>query len=425
MRILMLSQFYPPMIGGEERHVRDLAAALVKRGHDVNVATMWQDDQPATTLDQGVKVHRLHGMIERCASRLFSETGRPHAPPLPDPELTWHLHQLIAQTKPDVVHAHNWMLHSFLPLKRSHGPRLLVTLHDLSLVCGTKTGMYGDAACTGRGVRKCLGCAAKHYGAPKGSVTLAANWMSSVIERRLVDMFLAVSNAIAAGSGLPTGPTPYEVVPNFVRDDIAQLVPDADPRLEQLPKEPYILFVGDLRRMKGIDVLLDAYRLLKRAPPLVVIGRPRQEAPPDWPANVHTFEGWPNTAVMHAWSRCLIGVVPTVGPEACATVVLEAMSLGKPVAASRVGGMPDLITHCEDGLLSAAGDPVALAANIQRLLDDPELRTRLSAAGLRKVEAFKAASVIPRIETAYRTLIGERTKPSESTPNPITTCLQS
>ena len=103
-----------------------------------------------------------------------------------------------------------------------------------------------------------------------------------------------------------------------------------------MPNEPYLLFVGDLRTMKGIDVLLDAYRLLEKAPPLVVIGRPRQGPPPNWPAKVYTFEGWPNTAVMHAWIRCLIGVVPTVGPEACATVVLEAMSLGKPVCRATI-----------------------------------------------------------------------------------------
>ncbi len=58
----------------------------------------------------------------------------------------------------------------------------------------------------------------------------------SMFERRLVDRFLAVSNAIAVGSRLPGGPTPYEVVPNFVRDDIATLMAKRTSAVERLPK---------------------------------------------------------------------------------------------------------------------------------------------------------------------------------------------
>jgi glycosyltransferase involved in cell wall biosynthesis len=62
MRILMLAQFYPPDIGGEERHVRDLAAFLVKRGHFVGVATLWRDGLPVREVDQGVNIFRIRGM---------------------------------------------------------------------------------------------------------------------------------------------------------------------------------------------------------------------------------------------------------------------------------------------------------------------------------------------------------------------------
>ena len=73
-----------------------------------------------------------------------------------------------------------------------------------------------------------------------------ANSIAAWFERRLVDRFLAVSNAIAVGSGLRGGPTPFEVTPNFVRDDVAVLDRGEDERLEGLPKQPFILFVGDL-----------------------------------------------------------------------------------------------------------------------------------------------------------------------------------
>ena len=55
MRILMLAQFYPPTIGGEERHVRNLSAALARRGHDVTVATLQQSGLPNVEMDGDVK----------------------------------------------------------------------------------------------------------------------------------------------------------------------------------------------------------------------------------------------------------------------------------------------------------------------------------------------------------------------------------
>jgi glycosyltransferase involved in cell wall biosynthesis len=108
---------------------------------------------------------------------------------------------------------------------------------------------------------------------------------------------------------------------------------------------------------------------------------------------------------MHAWSRSLFGVAPSILPEACATVVMEAMAVGKPVIATRVGGMPDLVDDGETGFLVSPGDPDALAASMRRLLEDPELRNRMSAAALNKVEKFKAKSVVPRIEKVYATLL--------------------
>ena len=59
MRILMLSQFYPPVIGGEEQHVRNLGAALAARGHEVSLATLWNDGLPETEIDAIAK--RMRG----------------------------------------------------------------------------------------------------------------------------------------------------------------------------------------------------------------------------------------------------------------------------------------------------------------------------------------------------------------------------
>jgi len=112
----MLAQFYPPTIGGEERHVRDLSIELVTRGHDVAVATLWREGVPEFEVDQGVRVHRIRGSLQRVGT-LFSEKERQHSPPFPDPETVWALRRVIMREHPDIVHAHNWIVHSFTPLK--------------------------------------------------------------------------------------------------------------------------------------------------------------------------------------------------------------------------------------------------------------------------------------------------------------------
>ena len=69
-------------------------------------------------------------------------------------------------------------------------------------------------------------------------MTLASNLTAAWFERRLVDRFLAVSNAIVVGSGLRGGRTPYEIMHNFVRDDVAALDCGADDAWRDCPSSP-------------------------------------------------------------------------------------------------------------------------------------------------------------------------------------------
>jgi glycosyltransferase involved in cell wall biosynthesis len=405
MRILMLSQFYPPVIGGEEQHVRNLGAALAARGHEVTVATLWSEGLPEREIDRGVRVERLRGTLRR-ASWLFSETGRRHVPPFPDPELTAGLRRMIARDRPEIVHGHNWLIHSFLPLKRWSGAKLLLTLHDFSFICPRKSFMAGERLCSGPGLVKCLNCAAGQYGRLKGAVTTVGNWGMGLVERREVDLFLPVSRAVANGNGLVREGLRHVVVPNFAPDDVTRVAGDYTEYLAQLPDEPFLLFVGDVRRGKGVDVLLKAYAELQGAPPLVLIGRECPDGPASLPANVLRFKDWPHDAVMGAWARSLVGLVPSIVPDACPTVAIEAMASGRPVVGARVGGLPDLVADGETGLLVPPDDVPALRGAIQRLLDDADLRERMGRAGLRRAPLFQATSVVSRIEAIYEDVLG-------------------
>jgi glycosyltransferase involved in cell wall biosynthesis len=406
VRILMLAQFYPPTIGGEEQHVRTLSAALAARGHRVAVATLWHEGLAEFECDGAVRVYRIKGSAQRLGW-LFSERGRRHAPPLPDPELTLALGRIVRRERPQIVHAHNWLVHSFVPIKRLSGARLVMTLHDFSLVCAQKNLLYRDSVvCSGPGLRKCLRCVADHYGTAKGAVTLAANTAAAGFERSAVDRFIAVSRATAIGNGLSEGNVPWEVIPNFLPEaegDGSASRYGAFTR--QLPDGPYLLFVGDLRRFKGIETLFRAYEQLAGAPPLVLIGRRCADTPPHLPHNVVALGAWPHGAVLQAWRGALFGLVTSIGLETFGIVALEAMAAGKPVIASNIGGLPDVVADGETGLLVPPGDAAALAVAMRRLLADAPLREQMGAAARRRAASFRAESVVARIEQTYRRLL--------------------
>ena len=407
MRVVMLAQFYAPIPGGEERHVQDLSIALAARGHEVAVATLGHEGCAEFEIDRGVRVYRIRGTLQR-ATWLFKESGRRHVPPVPDPELTWALRHVIARERPDIVHAHNWLVHSFLPLKRGSGAKLVVTLHDYSLLCATKRRTYRGAACDGPGFGKCLGCSRRHYGLAKGSVTVWGNWAMGAIERRAVDLFLSVSRATAAGNGLDDRCKTLQIIPNFVPDDIGLPQTDCESYAAQLPADGYLLFVGDLSHEKGVDVLLAAYAGLTNAPPLVLIGRRLPDTPSLLPAHVIALGSWPHDAVMEAWRRSSMALVPSTWVEPFGIVAIEAMACGRPVIASDIGGLRDIVVDGETGFRVAPGDQVALRQAIGRLLNEPGLRERMGCAGQRKVAEFRASAVVPRIERAYRAVIGTR-----------------
>jgi len=402
MRVLLLTQFYPPVIGGEERHVRNLAAALVRRGHDVCVATQWSPGLQEREVDNGAQIYRLRGTMQR-ATWLFKESERPHAPPFPDPELVLGIRRIMLSEKPDIVHAHNWMVHSYTPLKRIFNVPLVVTMHDYSLTCPKKTLLYDGKLCDGPAATKCLSCATELYGIMKGTVATLGCVAMGALERRTVDMFLPVSRSVAELNGLKNLAVNFEVIPNFIPDDVESLSSDLNPCLNDLPAE-YMLFVGDFRDYKGLRVLLDAYSRMVTAVPLVLIGRPTQEIPTVECPGVHVFHNWPHDAVMHAWSRCLFGVAPSIGPEPCATVVMEAMAFGKPMIVTNIGGMPDLVADGRTGLIVRPNDPIALAKAMNIFLANSDMRCRMGENCRDWVEKLRARTVVDRIVRVYEAL---------------------
>jgi glycosyltransferase involved in cell wall biosynthesis len=317
------------------------------------------------------------------------------------------LHQVIRRQQPEIVHGHDWMARSFLPLKGWSRARFVVSLHYYTRSCAKKNLMYRDAPCSGPGFFKCLECGARHYGTIKGTTAVVANWGMSAGERAAVDRFISVSQATAEGNGLSPSQPKQHVIPNFLPLRSTAPVEPLDSYLPQLPQGDFMLFVGDLRPMKGVDILLKAYASLPDAPPLVLIGKVWPDTPAEMPANAIVLRNWPNAAVMEAWRRSAIALVPSVWAEPFGIVVIEAMAGATPVIASRIGGIPEIVVDGESGLLVPPGDAQALAAAMQRLIQDTELRRRMGCAAKVRAAQYEASAVVPRIEALYRQLLSQ------------------
>jgi glycosyltransferase involved in cell wall biosynthesis len=400
MKILMLAQFFPPDIGGEERHVLNLAAELVRRGHRVGVATqLLPGTEPIETLDSGVTVHRFTSSAMRLAS-VYSDALRPHHLPVPDPELTRALAGLVQRFRPDVMHAHNWIVNSAVAVRRRHPVKLVLTLHDYSNVCATKRMMRDGVPCNGPGLRRCLSCASAHYGRTVGATTAVSVPLMRRWKDHAVDHIISVSNAVAERNGVAVSPVPSSVIPNFVPDRLLDPATDA-------PDGGFLFFAGDLIRDKGVPTLIEAYRRLDRPrPDLVMVGRRSPDIPADLPDGVRLHEQWSHPDVMDAFRRSTFAVLPSTWPDPCPTTVLEAMASGRPVITTRTGGMVDMLADGVSGLLVPPGDAEALTAAMKRLLADPELGARLGAAGRERVRQFTASSVAARVENVYQEVCG-------------------
>jgi glycosyltransferase involved in cell wall biosynthesis len=162
------------------------------------------------------------------------------------------------------------------------------------------------------------------------------------------------------------GARDVHVIPNGVRIP-AEVEPEAEPA--------EILFAGRLSPEKGIEELVEATRGMN----LVVAG--------DGPLRdrVTGALGFvPHDELERLYDRAAIVVLPSYR-EGLPLCVIEAMAHGRPVVATKVGGIPELVEDGVTGFLVEPGDAAALRCALQRLLDDPMLRRRMGREGRRRI----------------------------------------
>jgi glycosyltransferase involved in cell wall biosynthesis len=191
-----------------------------------------------------------------------------------------------------------------------------------------------------------------------------APWLARPILRRARSVVAA--STWLADAARELGAERVEVIPSGV--DLPEDVgPPAEP--------PEVLYAGRLSREKGVLDLAEAADGL----PLVVAGDgPLRERLPGALGFV------PHDELERLYERAAVVVCPS-RREGFGVVCAEAMAHGRPVVASAVGGLLDLVVDGETGLLVPARDPAALRGALERLLGDAELRERLGAAARERI----------------------------------------
>ena len=184
----------------------------------------------------------------------------------------------------------------------------------------------------------------------------------------------------------------------------------SDPGVEP----PVGVTVANFRAIKGHEDLLHALALIVEPPRVCLVGdgddRPRMESLARELRVAGTVEFLGALADLSpVYLQAQFAVLSSLG-EGLPNVVLEAMACGLPVIATDVGGTPELVEDGVTGFLVPPGEPAALAAALVRLAGDPDLRTRLGAAGRHRAEAFSWPACRDAHVRLYTSLLGSRAR---------------
>jgi len=183
-----------------------------------------------------------------------------------------------------------------------------------------------------------------------------------------------------------------------------------------------ILFVGRLIERKGVEYLLQAMPLVKAEIDcrLVVVGNgvllePLKQQARDMGISdyVEFRVDIPEAELIRAYEECNVFVLPAIvdsrgDTEGLGVVLIEALSFRRPVVASAVGGIVDVIRNEETGYLAREKDPKSLAVNITRALKNPDEAARLAQQGYEHVQlTYNWDKIIDRTEQLYSEIVKE------------------
>ena len=340
----MVGQF-PPHIGGVGVHIHSLSKELVKQGHEVYVITYPHKD--IKDID-GIHVIGTKGINVPGLRGLFFAINAKR-----------ELKKLIERENIDIIHGHYLLPAGWASVKagKSTHTKTYVTSHGSDMF-----EMYRKQAYTRPIINKVL---------------------------KDADVVLAVSNALKEEiirTKIPNIEKKVKLHWNAVDVDKFKTTKENEGKFRKelvhkfniAADKPIILFVGNIIKRKNVELLIDAKKEMSVEANLVIVG--------DGPQSKELKEKCEKEDIQNVYftgtRRDVEDVIPSCGllvlpsfSESFGLVLIEALSCGKPVIGSNVGGIKEIITE-DVGLLIDPNDPTDLANAIDRVLSDEELMER-------------------------------------------------
>jgi glycosyltransferase involved in cell wall biosynthesis len=441
-----LGWYFPESSGGTEVYVSGLSRGLAASGLDVVVAAPGDGDVEATYQHDGIRVYRYP---------VSTTPSRDEAAGLVPPAMLDRFKRWLEAQAPDVYHQHGWTrgcgVHH-LQAARDLGVAIVTTLHVPAAVCLRDTMLLdGESVCDGRiDVARCTRCWGRSRGIPTGVSALlgqlpaGARLLSDALpdgvrlqtaamtpalveaHRARFDRLVSASDRIVVvcdwlrTACLANGAPADKLVTSRQGVDDRFVEATANAASRRRTSDPLrIGFLGRLDPVKGVDILVDAVAALPAATAieLVIRGLPQDDdyakrigeraardprvtlAPPVTRGELAT-----------ELARYDLLAIPSRWLETGPLVALEARAAGRPVAASRRGGLAEILREPEDGWLLPPDDVGAWTGLFATLADDPSIARRLH--GARPVRRMR--DVCDEMLDLYESHVGRTVSSAES-----------
>lgn len=364
MKILQIYNEQRSQFGGEPAVIDVTLRVLAENGHEARLVT-----KSSRNLENSI-IKRMNafwgGVYNICAYR--------------------EMRRLLEKDRPDVVHVHNLyplFSPSVLVACRREGVPVVMTVHNFNLTCPTGQHLYKEMVC-----EDCVGgheyrCVLKNC--RNNILESSAYALRKSFARRFRLFHDNVSVLIAL-----TAFTKRRLRQAGFREDQIAVVPNPtsirETTVDRLAGE-YVAFAGRVSAEKGVDTLLSAAAQMPDVPFKVAGDGPvLSEMMAKAPRNVEFLGRLGFDALISFYRRARVLVVPSVCLEQFGMVVVDAMALGVPVIASRIGGLPYVVDDGVTGSLFEPGNPEDLAHQVRRLWEDDQVCVRMGKAAKQKVK---------------------------------------
>jgi glycosyltransferase involved in cell wall biosynthesis len=433
--------FLPPFTGGVDVYAERLGHALARLGHEVNFvavdATANEDTPKIAVLAehyQGFPVWRLKFALAQRPKLALDQAY--------DPEMGRLLKSLLAEQKPDLLLVLNFYQISLAAVEAAKALSLPVVhiATDFIPVCrrATLIRWNGESCRVGESVKSCAECFVSQRMPGRMAATMLNGLFSEatlkkLAEKRhsfplnafplnvvrpyweqvaLMEKRLALLQPLREQIDLVFTPTPFTsdmFLANGFRPEQIHLMPfgiDEQNPLENVIHIPAphvrFLFIGRLQPYKGVHLLVEAFQKLQNPQnaTLTIYGKPDgyEEYFNTFMASIRDnprihFAGViPPSELGRAFGESDYFILPSIWHENNPLILLDALQANTPVIASDVGGVRDIVKEGRSGLLFPMGDVPALQTILQKVIDQPALKSQLQPKGhLPYIEAYAQA----------------------------------